>query len=215
MEAKAKGSVMVESNHRLNQYDRKEILNRFLDHTFETETNSLKELESTLALKARTMMLDKTVSVGGKVYKEIDLIELLPEAYFPTYNYISVNAGGYNNYLHFENRIELRQPYKLNSRYDVTDRTLINEIQTFSNRQQTLKEKIQRLSTKMRSFLNGVRTVGKLFETMPELKEILGDKWTVSMPSKALVVTAAEILCEVAMHRGEERDGCKNGVITL
>lgn len=222
----------MELNHRLNQHDRQEIIMKFLTHTFNPDREILREKEKELALLVRNAVLNRNVSLGGKVFKEVDLVDMLPEGYAAESTSIWVNAGGYSVELEFggsraygedygsynARKIQMNFPISIrHTRYNITDSKLIPQIQAYAQQSEQLTEKYKKLHTKIHQFLVGIKTVKKLLETMPEIEEILGEKWFERpAPINALVVTAAEILCEVANIRGEKREGCCNGeVITL
>lgn len=219
----------MEENHRLNSHDRALILNAFLNHTFKEDKETLIGLESRLSQLARVEALNRNISLGGKIFKEIDFIDMLPDNYISKESYIWINAGGYSLQLTFDGKsyydrtvdsLSLKMPpgfRREQKQYIVKDRNLISEMHSLVHRKEKLDETTKKLRTKMQRFLSSIRTVKKLFETMPELKEILGEKWSTPTPATtALVVTAAEILCEVANIRGEKREGCCNGeVISL
>lgn len=215
-------------NHRLNQYDRQEITKKFLTHTFEAEKDILRAKEMDLSIRARNNLLDKNVSIGGKVYKEYDLLEILPDHYSQESDNVYVNAAGYSLHLYFsgvsvdhsfgyytthENRITMKVPYLYSNRYDIKDAKLNSEIQSWAASLEKVKETSGRIHKKMNSFLVNIRTVKKMFEAMPELKDILGAEWLAEKPKNQLIVTANEILCEVANIRGEKREGCCNGEV--
>jgi hypothetical protein len=214
--------MVMELSHRLNGFDRNIILNTFTDYTFQSDYDILTALEQDLALRVRSESLDRNISIGGKIYREIDLIEMLPKDYSSESYHISVNAGGYSVYLYFGGRTKqgyLKTPLAVkilrgsNNRYNIQNQKLISEVQSLEQRWKTLDETKKHLQNKMLGFLKTVTTVKAMFANMPELKDILGDKWLPEKPSNALVITASEILCEVAKIRGEDREGCCNGVV--
>lgn len=210
----------MELNHRLNQYDRHSILNTFLDYSFKEQNESNNEREAELANKARNHVLNKSIVFAGRTYKEFDFISLLPDQYVAKSHLIWVNAAGYNAELHFSGNyhlpaIEHKMPKNnWGNRFDITDAKLNTEIQQLVQLKQKTQEKREHLRSKMRMFLKGIRTVKNLLEVMPELKDILGEEWfSAPVPTTAIVVTAKEILCEMANLRGEQREGCCAGEV--
>ncbi len=211
----------MDMNHRLNQYDRGSIVKTFLEYTFKEQDEIIHEREADLAKRAREHVLAKTIVFAGRTYKESDFLDLLPENYTRSYNRIWVNAGGYNVELQFSGdyslpSVEKKMPFddQWGNRRNITDAKLNTEIQELVQLKEKTNEKRNNLRRKMNAFLKDIRTVKKMLEVMPELKDILGEKWfTAPAPTTAIVVTAKEILCEMANLRGEPREGCCNGEV--
>ncbi len=213
----------MDMNHRLNQYDRGSIVRTFLEYTFKEQDEIIHEREADLANRARNHVLTKTIVFAGRTYKESDFLDLLPENYTRSHNRIWVNAGGYNVELQFSGgyslpSVEKRMPIdnEWGNRRNITDAKLNTEIQELVQLKEKTDEKRNNLRRKMSAFLKDIRTVKKMLEVMPELKDILGEKWfTAPVPTTAIVVTAKEILCEMANLRGEPREGCCNGEVIV
>lgn len=193
---------------KIYQHQRDTIANKMVTYTFSAREKVLWEIEFALAREVYNIRYDEQTRVK---------MNALPDGWLSTTNNFTVNAGGYVVSLSFgsyEDRVSFRVPYKdSHIRQDLTNQDLINRVQALAISQKRLREEQNEFRSKLWSFLKSITTDTRLFDLMPELKEVIGDNFfgNPQPVSTAIVTTAAEILCVVAKNRGEDREGCCEG----
>lgn len=188
---------------RLYLYEKRKIVARFEDYTFAAREKVLDETRNALATEVYEGLYDLATRVK---------MNALPDGWLPVDRTFYVNAGGFRVFLNLKDRCRFLT--NTNTRdINIVDPVLIGKIQKWAIALDKFTEERNNFRHKMHSFLGNITTDKKLFEAMPEAKEILGESFfgVPTPPCTELITTAKEILCEVAQNRGEEREGCCNG----
>jgi len=196
---------------KLTNHDRSRITSVVLDYTFEKQKQELDVIEKELANKAYYYFFP----FESSSHHSSDIrMHQLPDGWLPEYDYIRVSAGGYINYLYFEEFKRFPSSWDCISTHIIMDQKLISEIQTFLHKQELFEEETAKFKRKFYSLLTKITTSSKLYSEMPELEAILGsDFFGKTVSNNSLVPTVKEVFCEIAKHRNEERDGCCEGKV--
>jgi hypothetical protein len=189
---------------RLYGWNRNKITNRFIEYTFGVREKVLNETRNTLGMEVYNSMYDTATRVK---------MQALPDGWLPEQDYLYVNARGYVLNLQLGKKVRVFARNISSGRTNLTDDAMITRLQNHAMEEERVREERSAFAGKMRSFLANINTDKKLFEAMPEAKDILGENFfgVPDTPCTALVTTANEILCVVAKNREEEREGCCNG----
>ena len=158
------------------------MIRALLEHKFKDQVKRLGATNVKLFGKAYNKLYDPTIQV-----KMSELETLRPRA-FAKASQMDVNAGGYSvsvgGYIQFpmvkpiqqqiEPRPFLQCDRGYNSRLDITDQKLIDEVQTFVQDVEKLKVDIRTAHSELEAALSAFTTYKKLAEGWPEAMPIIG-----------------------------------------
>ena len=198
--------------------DKNDIQRRIVSYTFDAKEYLLLQQENLLAEE-----------VWNERFSEADRLKMknIPKDWLPTTTNIRTNVGGWYVDLSFQSMDpKLKNSYDRflkrpvpndadHKTYTIKDAGLLSKVQSFAQEKDKLNKDRSTFGYKIQSFLKSISTVARLFEEMPEIKEILGESYFTKkgISSMALAIRGTEILCEIASFRGEEREGCCDGKI--
>lgn len=150
------------------------------------------------------------------IYGKEDLaaIAALPEHWFKSIGHVYVHAYGYG--AHFDSRNYIRVPFRT-----ISGDARIQDSPALTTRVHAYlqaREKTQETKDTLRRTLDGLlricTTLEKFYAAMPEAEAMVGDLLGKPEPkATALVVTGQQVMCIIAKAKGEEREGCCDGVI--
>jgi hypothetical protein len=148
---------------RLTKEMRFKISSELINNRFDSEEEKLKIEEDQFARDVYEDLFTKN---------EIEILNGLPDDWFPKTSHLKVSFGDSYCYVNFLGQVKVPYKYEYNRCAKIYD-----GIHVFSKRYETLKDKKEKivgekkqLKNSIKSILDSVRTVKKLLEVWPEVK---------------------------------------------